>query len=104
MFTSGYFHDLDISTFEQQMSLNYMGCLHAAKAVFNSMVARNTGHICFVSSTLGLLGATGSACLAGCLFINSSVMVFVLPFLHSCVELLAEELGGSSNVLEPPAL
>ena len=42
-----------------QMRLNYLGSLHAAKAVYNSMVTRNTGHIVFVSSTMALMGFTG---------------------------------------------
>jgi NAD(P)-dependent dehydrogenase (short-subunit alcohol dehydrogenase family) len=39
------------------MSLNYLGSLHAAKAVYGDMLARNSGHIVFVGSALSLLGA-----------------------------------------------
>lgn len=45
-----------MSVYQQQMQLNYMGSLHAAKAVYNDMVSRNSGHICFIASTLSLLG------------------------------------------------
>eukprot|EP00775_Hariotina_reticulata_P004465 gene4465-4721_t len=55
----GYFHECDVSLFERQMQLNYMGSVHAAKAVYSSMIARNSGHICFVASTLSLLGLIG---------------------------------------------
>jgi NAD(P)-dependent dehydrogenase (short-subunit alcohol dehydrogenase family) len=44
--------------YQQQMQLNYMGSLHAAKAVYDDMVSRNSGHICFIASTLSLLGKT----------------------------------------------
>ncbi|KAF6257302.1 hypothetical protein COO60DRAFT_1696499 [Scenedesmus sp. NREL 46B-D3] len=55
----GYFHDCEPELFERQMALNYMGSLHAAKAVYDSMLARNSGHICFVASTLALMGLIG---------------------------------------------
>lgn len=55
---AGYFHECDVSLFERQMQLNYMGSVHAAKAVYSGMIARNSGHICFVASTLSLLGET----------------------------------------------
>jgi NADP-dependent 3-hydroxy acid dehydrogenase YdfG len=41
------------------MSLNYMGSLHAAKAVYDGMLGRNAGHICFVASTMALMGEQG---------------------------------------------
>lgn len=50
--------------FEQMMRLNYMGTVHCVKAVYNSMVARNTGHICVVSSAMGCMGFTGYAAYA----------------------------------------
>eukprot|EP00879_Flechtneria_rotunda_P022800 GHRR01024080.1.p1 GENE.GHRR01024080.1~~GHRR01024080.1.p1 ORF type:complete len:117 (+),score=21.68 GHRR01024080.1:703-1053(+) len=45
--------------FERQMQLNYLGSLHAAKAVYAGMVSRNSGHICFVASTMALMGLVG---------------------------------------------
>lgn len=53
---AGYFHECDVSVYQQQMQLNYMGSLHAVKAVYADMVSRNSGHICFIASTLSLLG------------------------------------------------
>lgn len=41
------------------MQLNYMGSLHAAKAVYEGMVSRNSGHICFIASTMALMGEGG---------------------------------------------
>jgi short-subunit dehydrogenase len=55
-FVSGYFHDCEPELYERQMSLNYMGSLHAAKAVYDGMLSRNAGHICFIASTMALMG------------------------------------------------
>lgn len=55
---TGYFHECDPSVYQQQMQLNYMGSVHAVKAVYDDMLKRNSGHICFVASTLALLGET----------------------------------------------
>jgi short-subunit dehydrogenase len=52
----GYFHEQATAAFEQQMQLNYMGTIYAVKAVYADMVKRNTGHICLISSTMGLTG------------------------------------------------
>jgi short-subunit dehydrogenase len=56
--SAGYFHECAVSVFQQQMQLNYMGSLHAVKAVYNDMVSRNSGHICFIGSAMSLLGET----------------------------------------------
>lgn len=53
---AGYFHEVDVAVYQQQMQLNYMGSLHAVKAVYNDMVSRNSGHICFIGSAMSLLG------------------------------------------------
>lgn len=55
---TGYFHECDTSVYQQQMQLNYMGSVHAVKAVYDDMLKRNSGHICFVASTLALLGGS----------------------------------------------
>lgn len=53
---AGYFHDQEVDEFDRMMRLNYLGTVHSVKAVYDSMVARNSGYIVMVSSTLGLLG------------------------------------------------
>lgn len=55
----GYFHEMDLAVFEEQMRLNYMGSVNTAKAAYGGMVARNKGHICFVSSSMALMGFVG---------------------------------------------
>ncbi|WIA09967.1 hypothetical protein OEZ85_010179 [Tetradesmus obliquus] len=60
----GYFHDCEPDMFARQMSLNYLGSLHAAKAVYDGMLGRNAGHIVFVASTMALMGLIGMSAYA----------------------------------------
>lgn len=53
---AGYFHDQEVDEFDRMMRLNYLGTVHSVKAVYDSMVKRNSGYIVMVSSTLALLG------------------------------------------------
>lgn len=46
------------------MDLNYFGSLRAVRCVYSAMLARGSGHICIVSSTLGTLGIIGTAAYA----------------------------------------
>ena len=54
---AGYFHDYDAAAFRRMMDLNYMGVVHAVRAVLPGMVARRGGHLIAVASTLSLMGA-----------------------------------------------
>jgi 3-dehydrosphinganine reductase len=55
----GYFLDLEADAFARQMELNYLGVLHAVRAVLPAMVARRRGHLVLVSSMSGLIGVFG---------------------------------------------
>ena len=55
----GYFHAQGVEVFEQQMRLNYLGVVHTVKAAYDAMVARGSGHICLVASTMALMGFVG---------------------------------------------
>jgi 3-dehydrosphinganine reductase len=55
----GYFAELPIETFEEQMTVNYFGTLHAIQAVLPAMRARRSGNIVLVSSGAGLMGIYG---------------------------------------------
>eukprot|EP00128_Syssomonas_multiformis_P007999 Colp12_sorted_trinity150504_noHs@19527 len=55
----GFFHEQDISVFRDEMNLNYFGCVHAAKAVVDDMIANKSGHIVFVSSAAAFVGMVG---------------------------------------------
>lgn len=39
------------------MTVNYLGVVHSVKAVLPSMLQNRSGHISFVSSSMGLIGA-----------------------------------------------
>jgi 3-dehydrosphinganine reductase len=55
----GYFEELPLSTFSDQMEVNYFGTLHTVRAVLPLMMARAKGHIVNVSSIGGVIGAFG---------------------------------------------
>jgi 3-dehydrosphinganine reductase len=55
----GYFLDFDADVFARQMELNYLGVVHAVRAVLPAMVARGHGHLVLLSSLAGLIGVFG---------------------------------------------
>ncbi|XP_048662538.1 3-ketodihydrosphingosine reductase [Marmota marmota marmota] len=56
---SGKFEDLEVSTFEKLMSVNYLGSVYPSRAVITTMKERRVGRIVFVSSQAGQLGLFG---------------------------------------------
>uniref|UniRef100_A0A9L0I9M9 3-ketodihydrosphingosine reductase n=1 Tax=Equus asinus TaxID=9793 RepID=A0A9L0I9M9_EQUAS len=59
MSLSGKFEDLEVSTFERLMSVNYLGSVYPSRAVISTMKERRVGRIVFVSSQAGQLGLFG---------------------------------------------
>lgn len=55
----GRFWELPADEFRSEMEVNYLGAVNAVGAVLASMRERRRGHLCFVSSTAGLLGVYG---------------------------------------------
>lgn len=55
----GYFGDLPVEEFERHMAVNYLGTVHAVRAVVPSMRERGRGHLLVTSSTAGLIGVFG---------------------------------------------
>ena len=55
----GYFEELPLSTFREQMNVNYFGTLHAVRAVVPRMMTRRDGHIVNVASMGGVVGGFG---------------------------------------------
>jgi len=55
----GRFWELPSDEFRAEMEVNYLGAVHATRAVLPSMREQGRGHLCFVSSTAGLLGVYG---------------------------------------------
>ncbi|MDA8637745.1 SDR family oxidoreductase [Rhodospirillales bacterium] len=55
----GYFKDLEIDKFRNNMDVNYFGCVHVSKAVLPSMIQKHGGKIILISSAAGLIGLWG---------------------------------------------
>lgn len=53
------FEEQSVSVFEAQLSVNFMGCVHAVRAVLQGMKKRGNGRIMLVSSGAALLGIPG---------------------------------------------
>lgn len=90
----GRFWDLPDDEFRAEMDVNYLGAVHAVAAVLPSMRKRGKGHLCFVSSTAGLLGVYGFSAYAPTKFA-----------LRGLAESLRSELapdGVAVSVLYPP--
>ncbi|XP_076991421.1 3-ketodihydrosphingosine reductase isoform X2 [Tamandua tetradactyla] len=56
---SGKFEDLEVSSFERLMSINYLGSVYPSRAVITTMKERRVGRIVFVSSQAGQVGLFG---------------------------------------------
>ncbi|XP_042095084.1 3-ketodihydrosphingosine reductase isoform X2 [Ovis aries] len=56
---AGKFEDLEVSTFERLMSVNYLGSVYPSRAVITTMKERRVGRVVFVSSQAGQLGLFG---------------------------------------------
>uniref|UniRef100_A0A7R9YTA4 3-dehydrosphinganine reductase n=1 Tax=Chlamydomonas euryale TaxID=1486919 RepID=A0A7R9YTA4_9CHLO len=92
--TPGYIHEHGVDVFQQQINLNYMGAVNTVKAAYDSMVTRNSGHICIVSSTLGLMAFVGYAAYCGSKYA-----------VRGFAEALRNELCGSEvtvSIMFPP--
>lgn len=55
----GYFEELPPTTFRDQMDVNYLGTVHAVRAVLPHMMERSSGHIVNISSVAGVIGVFG---------------------------------------------
>ncbi|XP_025129418.3 3-ketodihydrosphingosine reductase isoform X2 [Bubalus kerabau] len=59
MSLAGKFEDLEVSTFERLMSINYLGSVYPSRAVIATMKERRMGRVVFLSSQAGQLGLFG---------------------------------------------
>jgi 3-dehydrosphinganine reductase len=53
------FTDTSIEDFERQIDVNYLGAVRTVHAVLPGMLSRESGHIMFISSVMGVLGFAG---------------------------------------------
>ena len=55
----GYVESQSADEYRREMEVNYLGTVHAVKAVLDGMLERGAGHVVAISSTAGLLGVFG---------------------------------------------
>ncbi|GAA4488993.1 SDR family oxidoreductase [Rhodococcus olei] len=90
----GRFLDVPIQEFDDQMRLNYLGAVHAARAVLPGMIARGRGHLVLTSSTAGLIGVVG--------YSGYGPTKAAVHQLAHCLRYEAEPAGVTVSVLYPP--
>lgn len=90
----GRFWDLADDEFHDEMQVNYLGAVHAAAAVVPMMRTRHSGHLCFTSSTAGLVGVYG--------FTAYSPTKFALRGLAESLRCELAPDGVAVSVLYPP--
>ena len=91
---TGLFVDVPLEEFEQQMAVNYLGTVHAIRAVLPGMLARRRGHLVLVSSTAGLVGVVGLS--------GYAATKFALVGMASSLRYEVEPSGVRVSVLHPP--
>jgi len=90
----GRFLDVPIDEFESQMRLNYLGAVHAARAVLPGMVSRGRGHLVLTSSTAGVVGVVG--------YSGYGPTKAAVHQLAHCLRYEVEPAGVTVAVLYPP--
>ena len=55
----GYFEDLEISKFKENMDINYFGSLNMIKAAYPILKEQKEGRVLFISSGAGIIGLFG---------------------------------------------
>lgn len=90
----GRFLEVPIDEFESQMRLNYLGAVHAARAVLPGMVSRGRGHLVLTSSTVGVIGVVG--------YSGYGPTKAAVHELAHCLRYEVEPAGVTVAVLYPP--
>ncbi|MFD4180658.1 SDR family NAD(P)-dependent oxidoreductase [Rhodococcus sp. NPDC058514] len=90
----GRFLEVPIDEFESQMRLNYLGAVHAARAVLPAMVTRGRGHLVLTSSTVGVIGVVG--------YSGYGPTKAAVHELAHCLRYEVEPAGVTVAVLYPP--
>ncbi len=90
----GYFDDVPVEEFDHHMRVNYLGVVHAIRAVTPKMRLRRSGHLVVTSSTAGIIGVFGYSAYSPTKFA-----------LQGLAEVLRAELAGTGvrvGVIYPP--
>lgn len=88
------FRETPSDHFETVMAINYLGAVHAVRAVLPAMIAAGEGHIVFVSSGAGLLGIYG--------YSAYSATKFALRGLAEALRMELKPLGIRVAIAYPP--
>jgi 3-dehydrosphinganine reductase len=90
----GRFEDIDIPTLQAIMNVNYWGSVYALQAALPYLKKAQNGHIGFVSSVGGYLGAIGYSAYAP--------TKFALTGLAECIRMEAQDHGIGTTIVFPP--
>jgi 3-dehydrosphinganine reductase len=90
----GYFEQLPVDIFHQNMDVNYFGTLHSIKAVLPMMMERRRGHIVNFSSIAGFLGTFG--------YTAYGASKFAVRGLSDALRVEMKPYGISISVVFPP--
>jgi 3-dehydrosphinganine reductase len=90
----GRFEDVDMDTLQAMMNINYWGSVYALKAALPYLKKSQNGHIGFVSSVGGYLGAIGYSAYAP--------TKFAITGLAECIRMEASDNGLGTTIVFPP--
>lgn len=90
----GYFQDLELSTFQWLMDINYFGTLHVCKIFAQGMIDRHSGTIINISSQAGFFGIIG--------YTGYSASKFAVRGLSDALRSELKPLGVQVSVVFPP--
>ncbi len=90
----GYFQDLELSTFQWLMDINYFGTLHICKFFAPGMIDRHSGTIINISSQAGFFGIIG--------YTGYSASKFAVRGFSDSLRSELKPLGVQVSVVFPP--
>jgi 3-dehydrosphinganine reductase len=90
----GRFEDIDTETLQDIMNINYWGSVYALQASLPYLKKAKNGHIGFVSSVGGYLGAIGYSAYAP--------TKFAVTGLAECIRMEAQDNGIGTTIIFPP--
>ncbi|EFN56464.1 hypothetical protein CHLNCDRAFT_57682 [Chlorella variabilis] len=90
----GLFVEQDVSAFELQMRVNYLGNVHSVKAALPGMLQRRAGRVVLVTSSLAILGFAG--------YSSYAASKWALRGLADCLRNELQGTGVEVSVAYPP--
>jgi 3-dehydrosphinganine reductase len=90
----GRFEDIALQTLQDVMNINYWGSVYALQAAMPYLKKSKGGHIGFVSSVGGYLGAIG--------YSSYAPSKFAVTGLAECIRMEANDYGVGTTIVFPP--